>query len=58
MAQHKRGARTANRPKGKPPRKRWQIWLRRLLVWGGTVVAVLLLALGTSVYFAARSMPG
>ncbi|MBN9504792.1 MAG: PBP1A family penicillin-binding protein [Altererythrobacter sp.] len=58
MAQQKRGARTANQSKGKPPRKRWQVWLRRALLWGGCAVAVALLALATSVFFAARSMPG
>jgi penicillin-binding protein 1A len=57
MAQQKRGARTANRSKGVPPRKRWQVWLRRLLIGGGAAVAVAVLALGTAVYFAARSMP-
>src|SRR6187402_108546 len=39
-------------------RQRWRVWLRRGLIWGGAVAALLLLALGTSVYFAARSMPG
>ncbi|HYD25275.1 MAG TPA: PBP1A family penicillin-binding protein [Croceibacterium sp.] len=60
MAQQRRGARTANRRKAEPPRprSRWRIWLRRLLVWGGAFAALVLLALGTAVYFAARSMPG
>src|SRR6478735_9559717 len=73
MAMEKRGTRTANRRKaergGSPPRSprsprpprspsRWQTWLKRLLVWGGALAALLLLALGTSVYFAARNMPG
>nr|WP_235506836.1 PBP1A family penicillin-binding protein [Altererythrobacter sp. Root672] len=31
--------------------------MRRILVWGGALFALLLLALGTSVFFAARSMP-
>jgi penicillin-binding protein 1A len=34
------------------------VWLRRTFVWGSAMAALLLLALGTSVYFAARSMPG
>jgi penicillin-binding protein 1A len=34
------------------------VWLRRTFVWGSALAALLLLALGTSVYFAARSMPG
>src|SRR6187399_461947 len=64
MAEQRRGARTANRQRPGPPRKpprplpRWRIWLKRILVWGGAVAALLLLALGTSVYFAARNMPG
>jgi penicillin-binding protein 1A len=68
MDQMRRGSRTANRGSASPPRKsraepprerpRWRIWLRRLLVWGGAFAALLLLALATSVYFAARSMPG
>src|SRR3990170_180789 len=68
MDQMRRGARTANRqrsgpgrpPPRKPPRPlpRWRAWLKRLFVWGATITALLLLALGTSVYFAARSMPG
>jgi penicillin-binding protein 1A len=41
-----------------PPRPRWRVWLGRTVVWGGAAGALLLLALGTSVYFAARSMPG
>src|SRR5512139_118886 len=62
MAQQRRGTRTANRrrsaPPPPPPRSRWRLWLRRLFVWGGAAALLLLLALGTSVYFAARSMPG
>jgi penicillin-binding protein 1A len=64
MAEQRRGTRTANRPRSGPPRKpprkvpRWRLWLKRILVWGAAVTALLLLALGTSVYFAARSMPG
>ena len=65
MALDKRGTRTRNRTKavrrgGPPPRprSRWRVWLKRLSVWGGALAALLLLALGTSVYFAARSMPG
>src|SRR6186997_3054103 len=69
MADLRRGARTANRqgsgqgrpPPRKPPRpalRGWRLWLKRILVWGGAAAALLLLALGTSVYFAARNMPG
>jgi penicillin-binding protein 1A len=72
MDHMRRGTRTANRdrsgpgrqssrpPPRKPPRDlpRWRIWLKRVLVWGGAAAALLLLALGTSVYFAARNMPG
>jgi penicillin-binding protein 1A len=72
MAEQRRGTRSAYRqgaaqgrqssrpPPRKPPRDlpRWRIWLKRILVWGGAVTALLLLALGTSVYFAARNMPG
>ena len=68
MDQMRRGSRTANRhrsgqgrpPPRKPPRQlpRWRIWLKRILVWGSAVAALLLLALATSVYFAARNMPG
>ena len=65
MALDKRGTRTRNRTKvvrrggpPLPPPARWRIWLKRILVWGGATAALLLLALGTSVYFAARSMPG
>jgi penicillin-binding protein 1A len=56
-----RGARSANRrkaPPPKPPRSGWRLWLRRVLVWGGAVAALLALALGTAVFFAARNMPG
>ena len=67
MAEQRRGSRTANRRGSGPPRKpprsqreapRWRIWLRRALIWGSAVAALLLLALGTSVFFAARNMPG
>ena len=65
MALEKRGTRTRNRTKAArrggpppPPPPRWRVWLRRVFVWGGAVAALLLLALATSVYFAARSMPG
>jgi penicillin-binding protein 1A len=65
MALDKRGTRTRNRTKAArrggpppPPPPRWRVWLKRLFVWGGAVAALLLLALGTSVYFAARNMPG
>lgn len=67
MAMEKRGTRTANRykavrrdPPSRPPRppSRWRTWLKRLFAWGAALAALLLLALGTSVYFAARNMPG
>ena len=68
MAEQRRGTRTANRqrsgqgrpPPRKPPREqpRWRLWLKRIVVWGSAVAALLLLALGTSVFFAARNMPG
>ena len=65
MALDKRGARTRNRTKAArrggpppPPPSRWRVWLKRVFVWGGALAALLLLALGTSVYFAARNMPG
>jgi penicillin-binding protein 1A len=65
MALQKRGTRTRNRTKAArrggpppPPPPRWRVWLRRVFVWGGALTALVLLALGTSVYFAARSMPG
>src|SRR4051794_10517341 len=55
-----RGARSANRKKAPPPpppRSRWRLWLRRIVVWGLAILALLVLALGTAVFFAARSMP-
>ena len=60
MAQQRRGTRTANRRKAEPARAlpRWRVWLKRVFVWSGALAALLILALGTSVYFAARSMPG
>ncbi|HWK41288.1 MAG TPA: PBP1A family penicillin-binding protein [Croceibacterium sp.] len=60
MAQQKRGSRTANQSKRAQPSQqpRWRVWLRRFFVWGGAAAALLLLALGTAVFFAARSMPG
>src|SRR5687768_13511158 len=68
MDEQRRGTRTANRPRSgqgrppprKPPRPvpRWRLWLKRIFVWGAAITALLVLALGTSVYFAARSMPG
>ncbi|MBO0748818.1 MAG: PBP1A family penicillin-binding protein, partial [Porphyrobacter sp.] len=48
------------RPPAKPPRATggWRLWLRRLLVWGGSLVLLAAFALGCAVFFAARSMPG
>ncbi|MBO9519170.1 MAG: PBP1A family penicillin-binding protein [Porphyrobacter sp.] len=58
MLQQRRGSRTAKRRNSAPPpTSRWRVWLRRVLVWGGALFALLLVALGTSVFFAARSMP-
>jgi penicillin-binding protein 1A len=36
----------------------WRLWLRRLLVWGGSAALLGAFALGCAVFFAARSMPG
>lgn len=65
MAELKRGTRTRNRTKAArrggppiPPPPRWRVWLKRLFIWSGALAALLLLALGTAVYFAARNMPG
>jgi penicillin-binding protein 1A len=61
MAIQRRGTRTANRrppPRPSGPPSGWRLWLRRLLVWGGAIAALLLLALGTAVFFAERNMPG
>ncbi len=65
MAELKRGTRARNRTKAArrggppiPPPPRWRVWLKRLFLWGGALAALLLLALGTAVYFAARNMPG
>src|SRR5205085_12491722 len=41
-----------------PPRRGWRLWLRRVIVWGSAIAALLLLALGTAVFFAERNMPG
>ena len=56
----KRGTRSSNRKKARPqpPPSRFKLWLRRILIGGGALAALALLALVTSVYFAARSMPG
>ncbi|MFC4256864.1 PBP1A family penicillin-binding protein [Altererythrobacter xixiisoli] len=47
-------------PDAPRPRKRSRFWLwvRRLMIWGGAVALLALIALGTSVYFAAQSIPG
>ncbi len=37
---------------------RWTLWLRRIAVGGSVLALLAMFALGTSVYFAARSMPG
>ena len=52
-------ARSGERPP-EPPRERTRLgrWVRRILVWGGAATALLVLAVGTAVYFAARNMPG
>ena len=44
-----------------PPRRersRFATWMRRLFLWGGVLALLAVFALGTSVFFAARSMPG
>lgn len=51
-------ARAGERPPKDPPRgSAVGRWLRRIFVWGGAVALLGVLALGTAVYFAARSMP-
>ncbi len=59
MAQ-KRGTRSSNRRKSAaaPQRSRFRLWLRRILIGAGAAFALALLALGTSVFFAARGLPG
>jgi penicillin-binding protein 1A len=60
-----RGARSANRKKAPPPPRRgsgqgsrWKLWLRRIVLWSGAIGLLLVLAVGTAVFFAARNMPG
>ena len=66
----KRGTRSSNRRKpqarakgrtaarGTAQRSGWRLWLRRAVMVGGALAALALLALLTSVFFAARNMPG
>ncbi|AKH43828.1 penicillin-binding protein 1A [Altererythrobacter atlanticus] len=53
---------------GKGPNKRktgargarrvwWKVWARRIVIWGGVLGMLGVIALGTAVYFAARNMP-
>ncbi|WP_052208436.1 transglycosylase domain-containing protein [Croceibacterium mercuriale] len=64
MAQARRRrspSKTGNGSGARPPRgERSGLarWLRRLLIGGGLLLVLGLIGLGTSVYFAARSMPG
>ncbi len=44
-------------PKSGKPSRFW-LWVRRLTIWGGAIALLALIALGTSVYFAAQSIPG
>ncbi len=54
-----RGKRSPKRRTVEPQRQRSRlsIWVRRILIWGGALAALLLIALATSVYFAARNLP-
>src|SRR5690606_20056545 len=61
MAQQRRGTRTAKQGKSASAQAdgpRWRVWFKRLLIWGLALAALVALALGTAVYFAARNMPG
>ena len=40
-----------------PPRTGWRKWLRRLLVWGSALTALIVLSLGVAVGLAAQSLP-
>ena len=35
----------------------WRLWLRRVVIWGGSFALLAAFALGCAVFFAARSMP-
>jgi len=56
-----RGKQSSRRPTKAPPRpqrSRLATWVRRILIWGGALAVLALFALATSVYFAARNLPG
>jgi penicillin-binding protein 1A len=55
-----RGKQTPRRRTTAPQRQRSRLatWLRRILIWGGALAVLALFALATSVYFAARNLPG
>jgi len=56
----RRGRRSPRRrtSEPQPQRSRAATWARRILIWGGALVALVLFALATSVWFAARNLPG
>ena len=53
------GKRPTNRGRAQPAAEcaGWRLWLRRLLVWGGSAALLGALFLGLAVAFAARSLP-
>jgi penicillin-binding protein 1A len=61
----KRGTRSKRRQENERRRQQkvvresdgWRLWLRRLLVWGGSAALIGAFALGCAIFFAARSMP-
>ena len=59
----KRGSRSRQRRENerrrqdKPTRAGWRLWLRRIVIWGGSFAALAAFALACAVFFAARSMP-
>src|SRR3990167_3081409 len=62
---NKRGARSRTRRESERRRRQeesrwhsgWRLWLRRLAIWGGGFALLGGFALGSAVFFAARSMP-
>ena len=61
----KRGARSKRRQENERRRQQkavressgWRLWLRRIVVWGGSGALIGAFALGCAIFFAARSMP-
>jgi len=55
-----RGKRSPKRKTVEPRRQRsrFATWVRRILIGGGVIAVLALIALATSVYFAARNLPG